>query len=773
MALPFLGMGLAASGAVIFDYALGRPLNLWGRSIDAGQAPLDRANIYLGNYARTNVLPAPDAILEGFRRGLLHPLVAQRMLGYQGVPFSSISDGNRRDPAYNSYARGNEGRLSYLQLVSDTWEQVAKMRRSRPDPATVMRLYERARITNDQWARLVQGFDWDSRLYEDVVAADYTTPGLTDIQQLLRLGKISQADYDLWSRRLGWTDYDARHLADRVTVLPTLFELIQARYRGGLSDADFLKYARGLGWIDGPALSAAVLANRAAPGPSDLVRFAIREVWDEETVRAWGYDEEFPIPFQKWMEWQGMGWGESLTDAAGNTIPKVPWPLAYWRAHWQIIAPSQAYRAVHLLRPDRMQRYQELAPGVQPFTTADLHRVLKVSDYPPKMRQWLAAIAFNPMRLIDIRQAYFLNVRDRKWAVDQLLDRGLVREDANTSVDLWDRQKEEKLRLQFDRVRGQYVMETYREVRAAYRLGGLDAASAAQRMVDLGLPRDFANQVLSLEDARFARENLAVFLRSVRRSYLTGALSDAEVVQTLTAARISQQAIARYLRLWQSQLGIERRALSTSQVASGVASGALSPEVAAVRLSRLGWTLPDAQLLIEQASARYTRAQASAARQQASQAKQRARELLQAERQAKSALLVAQRQLRTIYPLATLKRQYCLGIRKGSTLSALLLSQGYTVDAIDGLLKEWTLECENKPSAETPAVDSAQKLVKRQTSLATIKAWWQNGVVTDSWARQRLTAAGYSADSIAKYIELWSRTLGKKSGPAPEGTPAP
>lgn len=770
MPLPFAAGAIGASGAVILDYALGRPLNIWGKSIEANQAPQDRANIALGNYARTNVVPPVDALLEAYRRGLVSHDVARTLLGYQGVPVTgNVPNNQRNGNGWNSFARANDARIGYMQMLSDTWDNVSKMRRSRPDPATIMQLWRQERISVDQWRRLVAGLDWDSQLYNDVVQASYAVPGLADVQQLWRLGKISDADYGMWANRLGWTDFDARKLANTVSELPTLPELMLARFRGGLTNEQFAKYATASGWTDATALNSAILAFRPAPGPSDLVRFAIREVWDDETAREWGYDDEFPAPFQAWMQWQGMGWGQAIEDANGVQLNPVPWPKAYWRAHWQIMAPTQAYRALHLLRPDQIARYRELSPGVTPFTAQDMTRVLKVSDYPPKMRAWLQAIAFTPMRLVDIRQTYRLGVRNRQWAINRLLDRGAVREDANTTLDLWDRQNEPDLQAMLNAFRKRFTLERLAENRAAYAIGGISRDAAIANMSGLGLPQPLILQVLAFEDSRQARKQLTGFISQMRRAYLTGALSDAEVAQSLSAANIAAPAIQRYLRLWQSELGIERRSLSTSQVVAAVASGALPPAVAAVRLARLGWTQPDIALQIQQALAKLARAQASAAQKVAATQKQAARDLQAAQRQAQSAQRFAQRELRRIYPVGTLKRWYCLGIRKGPTISALLLSQGYTRDSASDLLKEWAIECQTSPRSTEPAVVESQALVRRQTPLSTIKQWYQNGVYSESQTRERLSLAGYSADNVSRYIQLWQSTIGKKSGPAPEG----
>lgn len=719
----------------------------------------------LGARDNPNQIPPPGQILAAYHGGILTLDEADFALRQQGIPWG-INPAGR--PINNILPRNGIWSSDKWRYRSGLWGAVSEMTLARPSPEFVATLAAQGRLTQNAFSRLKFAVPAAWEKYAEAIRAATKIPDEAALHQLWRLGLISRDAFFASLKSNGWYQDSAIAMQQAVSALPSVYELLLAGWRG-LPQEDMDRYRKALGFVNDESWDIFQNANKPLPGPSDLVRFAIREAWDEDTARAWGYDDEFPEPFRRWMQWYGQDWGEAFVGSDGRQYPNVPWPKAYWRAHWQIMAPTQAYRALHLLRPDQIARYRELSPGVTPFTVQDMTRVLKVSDYPPKMRAWLQAIAFTPMRLVDIRQTYRLGVRDRQWAVNRLLDRGAVREDANTTLDLWDRQNEPDLQAMLNAFRKRFTLERVAENRAAYAIGGISRDAAINNMSGLGLPQPLILQVLAFEDSRQARKQLTGFISQMRRSYLTGSLSDAEVAQSLSAANIAAPAIQRYLRLWQSELGIERRSLSTSQVVAAVASGALPPAVAAVRLARLGWTQPDIALQIQQALAKLVRAQASAAQKVAATQKQAARDLQAAQRQAQAAQRFAQNQLRRIYPVGTLKRWYCLGIRKGPTISALLLSQGYTADSARDLLKEWAIECQTSPKATEPAVVESQALVRRQTPLSTIKQWFQNGVYSESETRERLSLSGYSPDNVSRYIQLWQSTLGKKSGPAPEG----
>jgi len=546
-------------------------------------------------------------------------------------------------------------------------------------------------------------------------------------------------------------------------------EAYTLRRLGSLTDDQYVQHLRAGGYVQQADQEKWWQTHRYTPGVGDLVLWSVREVFNAPVVQRWGYDAERPVEFDYWMGVAAADW--TMDTPGPNGVSHVSIPQAHWRAHWHVFPLGFAYSAYNRFRADRLARYRDKFPNIQEFTFAHLQDVIKIHDYPPATRDWLAALHAPVLPIMSVRQMYRYGLRGREWARAHLLDRGYIASDADDLLDLLAADDAIALRRAAQAEQRSIARQIIQELRTAYRMGGMDAATVRGRLAAMAWAPEQITRLLALEDARAARENLTVFIRQMRRSYLTGALSDMEVVQSMTAAQIAHPAIARYLRLWQSELGIERRALSTSQVVAAAAAGALPTTVAAVRLSRLGWTQPDAALLLQEAAAKLTRAQASAAQKAANTSSRQAKALQAAQRQAQAAERSAQSQLRRIYPVSGLKRQYCLGIRKGPTIQALLVSQGYTLDAISALLKQWTIECEESPPAPEKVAAVGTSYARRQTPISTIKQWWQNGVVTDEWARRRLAAIGVEASAIAPTISLWARTLGKKSGPSTQATP--
>jgi hypothetical protein len=118
------------------------------------------------------------------------------------------------------------------------------------------------------------------------------------------------------------------------------------------------------------------------PGPSDLIRFVVREVIK-------------PEDFETWMRLQGFS---------------SAWSKAYWEAHWQLPSRSEVVDAYHrgVITKEEMQRY------------------LVWHDYKPEPRpgisksdmEIVAGLTKTLMGRVDVRRAYELGFFERKDLVE-------------------------------------------------------------------------------------------------------------------------------------------------------------------------------------------------------------------------------------------------------------------------------------------------------------------------------------------------------------------
>jgi len=128
------------------------------------------------------------------------------------------------------------------------------------------------------------------------------------------------------------------------------------------------------------------------PGSGDLVRSALREVWDptrrEELLR-----EQAPSLYYKFMGEQGYNF-----DRAAD----------YWAAHWVLPSVGQLNEMLHR----------------RVITPEDWDRFVRYNDFDPEVRPWLKAISFKPYTRVDIRRMKDLELVTDQEVLDNYKDLG-------------------------------------------------------------------------------------------------------------------------------------------------------------------------------------------------------------------------------------------------------------------------------------------------------------------------------------------------------------
>ena len=301
-----------------------------------------------------------------------------------------------------------------------------------------------------------------------------------------------------------WAQVLARH-----RPLPTPVDLYTLRNRGEIDDKLLEVYLKLMGFRNKPDRDLLFALRPQLPGPSDLVRFALREVWDDDVAETWGYDEEFRPEFDAHMRTQGYI-GDARFDAAtidrltANGVidaqiaadlrqrqgAQMSWARAYHRASWDVPSPTMGYEMFHRLRPVRLARIEEflnsnLRPGeppirLQPFDLSQMKSILKIADYPSKARDWLVGISASILTRTDIRRMLSMDAIAPAEVYEQFLDRGYVPADARLLTDFSVRE----VRIQKS---GKVRSDTKAHVLDAYRTGVLDEDQAALRLYRLSL----------------------------------------------------------------------------------------------------------------------------------------------------------------------------------------------------------------------------------------------------------------------------------------------
>jgi hypothetical protein len=200
----------------------------------------------------------------------------------------------------------------------------------------------------------------------------------TDSIAAWRRGTISETELEANLARHGFDREKAYQLREVTSNTLTGFEAVTAWRRGHVSETtrDLLLKSAGYSGVYAETL---IKLTEVLPPVSDLITFAVREVFSEGQAQELGLFQEFPPQFAELAAKQGL----SEENAR-----------RYWAAHWQLPSATQGYEMLHR--------------GEIGETALDL--LLKAQDYAPVWREKLRKIAYRTLTRVDVRRMHKVGV---------------------------------------------------------------------------------------------------------------------------------------------------------------------------------------------------------------------------------------------------------------------------------------------------------------------------------------------------------------------------
>lgn len=214
---------------------------------------------------------------------------------------------------------------------------------------------------------------------------------------------ISKSDYDVICKRNGFSSEISQNMFDSQVKLLNETDLISAWRRGIITEDKLEKDLSKLQYT-AEDIENIKKVSEYYPSPSDLVRFAVREVYSPEIVKTYGLTEDFP------QEFLDAAYKAGLTEEQAKN---------YWAAHWEL--------------PSILQGFEMLHRGV--ITQDELNTLLRTHDVMPYWREKLTQISYNPLTRVDVRRMYALGVLDRAGVKKSYLDIGYSEENAELMTD--------------------------------------------------------------------------------------------------------------------------------------------------------------------------------------------------------------------------------------------------------------------------------------------------------------------------------------------------
>jgi hypothetical protein len=395
---------------------------------------------------------------------------------------------------------------------------------------------------------------------------DYLCPDLipsqSEVDMLYATTRISIDQWTCWTRANNNQPETREQIIAAMDVRPSPMEVVQLRNRGYYSDEDALKILNQQGVTSGWALGGYRELARFVPGPSDLVTFMVRDVFDPIVVQNYNLDYEFADKFQG----QALAWAKSQGMDADTF-------KYYWRSHWKLPSSEQAFEMYHRLRPETY------GPDVG-FTRDDLSKMLAINDVAPAFIDRYIEISRPLMRLVDMRNSYNVGVVNRDQVVSYIQDRGMDIDDANTVAKYWTIKR-------WDFLKGRKWYKNW-------VTGSITDAMGAASAVAEGCTAEDVQYLASQANEERHQNVSKVCTNAVHKRYLIG---DVSAAQSVAALQTLGHDIASAITIqtgWACELSSRGKVIGASELCQYVEQGLITIPEYTTRLRALGYSELDA-----------------------------------------------------------------------------------------------------------------------------------------------------------------------------------
>lgn len=404
-----------------------------------------------------------------------------------------------------------------------------------PTGAELNSLRSRGIITDTQWLVGVKANNLCPDWQEKIVDGLQQVPSLGEIQTAWRRGLIDNDTYDYYMQRQGVRNQDDAEVFFRLSEF--------------------------------------------VPGPSDLVRFMVRDVFDPTVIADQELDAEFTDKFQgqavEWAQAQGM-------DA--DTFRK------FWESHWQYPSNTQLYEMLHRLRKDTT--VPGTAETAKQVTTDEILKVLGINDISPVWRARLAAISYRPLTRVDVRRAFELGLLDREAVKDSYLDQGY---DPTNAERLTQFAETDSLPKRAKRVGNAGATEVLKWYRSRY----IDRERATTLLRQSGIKEEYITKFLDTEDARRNADFKKVTSAALKKRFMSGEFSTAEINTQLTNLGFDPANTGEIVYEWTQIRDAKYKAPTVSMLCDWWRRGLIEMSDFSTRVTNLGYSHLDAQRIVQ------------------------------------------------------------------------------------------------------------------------------------------------------------------------------
>lgn len=382
-------------------------------------------------------------------------------------------------------------------------------------------------------------------------------PDVATLGFMKHIGIMSEEGFTNSMAQLGVNDKLMPLYLELAKRQPNTGEIIAGLWRGKVNDGDFVALLKRQGYDEKTIDLYKELSNQLPP-LQDLIHMLVRDAFNDQASAKYGYDEDFP---------------EEINDFFAKQGYNPDWAKRYWRSHWQLPSPNQAYEMLHR----------------QLITQDDLEVLLRISDYPKFWRDKLRDISFNVLTRVDVRRLLQSGLIDEAKALKSYMEMGYTQENAEllTKFAMQGISQDEKDLTKTD------VLNLYEE-------GLLDKGTTSENLMKMGYDSNEADEIIKLSDVAIAKATRTDLVNFTKEKYLAKKIDENQARSELAQIGLKASSVDRYLLNWNRATEIENAIPSIADVKKWYLQGYIDESKLRSYLAQLRHTEENITLYVRQ-----------------------------------------------------------------------------------------------------------------------------------------------------------------------------
>lgn len=393
----------------------------------------------------------------------------------------------------------------------------------------------------------------------------YKLPNAYDSISAFIAGQADGEQAKRWAKMDGFCPDQWGTLVDAAQRIPSVGELVNAELRGIISSSEYEELHRKSGFIDERMARIHRELGVYIPPVTDIIRFMVRDVVDDNVVRRFRYDDDFREKY--------IGETGELKKFANSQGISDETMKLYWRAHWQLPSVSQALELYHRFR------YDDIPVRVR-TTKDDVRTVLKAQDIPEFwVDRYIEASFLVPTRVDGARMLKIGKI-DADGYKRILQRQGYSDDDAQQLTDF--RVKEKSLSAI-----GERPMR-------AYKAGLIDRGEAIAQMEFMGYAGEDIAYAVRVIDSEFKGQTRKTCTASLKTRYMQGEFTKQQAMDRLQQLGWDLNRVQSLADRWECQR-IARPKLATVRIMREMIEfNLIDAKEAVIRMINFGFRKPDA-----------------------------------------------------------------------------------------------------------------------------------------------------------------------------------